>query len=258
MALNWICPFCGHAQTVVGKRSAAIKTKFDLEDDIAEKEIAIVAHATSCANQDCKKTQVIIDVGRPIWVKMQYGDRVSQVLPEGRLFSQTVVPMGAAKPQPEYIPAPLREDYQEACLIRDLSPKASATLVRRCLQGMIRDFARIKKPTLDQEIKALRLAVENSSADRAITMESVDAIDHVRSIGNIGAHMEKDIDLIIPVDPNEAQILIELVEALFQEWYVARYKREQTFGKISAISAEKKSIKDGSALQKLIEDQSGQ
>lgn len=258
MAHNWTCPFCGHAQTVVGKRSAGVKTAFDLEDDIAEKEIAIVAYATSCANPQCMKTEVFIEVGRPHWVKAEYGRRVFGVLSGHCLFSQTVVPMGAAKPQPDYIPLPLREDYQEACLIRDLSPKASATLVRRCLQGMIRDFAGIKKGTLNDEIKALRLAVENGSADRAITMESIEAIDHVRSLGNIGAHMEKDIDLIIPVDPNEAQILIELVEALFQEWYVARHKRKKTFGKISEISAEKKAIKDGAVPQKLIEDQSSQ
>ena len=29
------------------------------------------------------------------------------------------------------------------------------------------------------------------------------AIDAVRSIGNIGAHMEKDINLIVDVDPEE-------------------------------------------------------
>ena len=61
-----------------------------------------------------------------------------------------------------------------------------------------------------------------------MTPESVEAIDHVRTIGNIGAHMEKDIDLIIEVDPGEAQALIELIELLFEEWYVAKYEREQS------------------------------
>lgn len=37
----------------------------------------------------------------------------------------------------------------------------------------------------------------------------------VREIGNIGAHMEADINVIIDVDPDEAQILIDLVELLF-------------------------------------------
>ena len=41
---------------------------------------------------------------------------------------------------PDYIPEAIRKDYMEACAIIDSSPKASATLSRRCLQGMIRDF----------------------------------------------------------------------------------------------------------------------
>lgn len=41
---------------------------------------------------------------------------------------------------PEYIPSAIRSDYMEALSIVDASPKASATLSRRCLQGMIHDY----------------------------------------------------------------------------------------------------------------------
>jgi len=150
-----------------------------------------------------------------------------------------LLPESHARPQPEYVPAPLRDDYYEACRIRDLSPKAAATLARRCLQGMIRDFAGIAKPTLFQEIKALREQVDAGSAARGVTIESVDAIDHVRKVGNIGAHMEADIDVIVPVDPGEAQILIELIEMLFDEWYVARQKREERLASLASLAAEK-------------------
>ena len=92
-----------------------------------------------------------------------------------------------AKVFPDYVPAAIRADYLEACLVRDLSPKASATLSRRCLQGMIRDFWGIKKARLIDEIEALKDKTDE------LTWE---AIDSVRSIGNIGAHMQKDIDLI--------------------------------------------------------------
>ncbi|ASC06056.1 hypothetical protein S101468_01819 [Acetobacter pasteurianus subsp. pasteurianus] len=88
-----------------------------------------------------------------------------------------LLPFSNAKPQPDYIPKPIREDYYEACKIRDLSPKASATLIRRCLQGMIRDFAGIQKGTLNKEITDLKEAVETGTADRSITAESVEAID---------------------------------------------------------------------------------
>ena len=39
--------------------------------------------------------------------------------------------------------------------------------------------------------------------------------------------MEKDIDLIVEVDPDEAQKLIELAELLFEEWYVAQHTRTE-------------------------------
>ena len=65
--------------------------------------------------------------------------------------------------------------------------------------------------------RALQKCVDEDKAPRGVTPESVEAIDHARKIGNIGAHMEKDINLIIDIDPEEAQILIELVENLFDE-----------------------------------------
>jgi len=169
------------------------------------------------------------------------------------LFSQQVLPQGSAKPQPDYIAAPLVEDYTEACLIRDLSPKASATLARRCIQGMIRDFSGIRKSRLIDEINALREAVDSGRAPAGVTLETIEAIDHVRSIGNIGAHMEKDIDLIVPVDPEEAQALIGLIEMLFEEWYVARHVRQQKLAAISKIGAEKKQlIEDGRAERRAL------
>ena len=93
----------------------------------------------------------------------------------------------------------MRDDYVQACRIRDLSPKASATLARRCLQGMIRDFAKITKKRLVDEIDALRELATAGNAPAGVTLESVEAIDHVRSIGNIGAHMEADVDKIIDI-----------------------------------------------------------
>lgn len=158
--------------------------------------------------------------------------------------SWTLMPPSTAKPQPDCVPEPLRTDYAEACAIRDLSPKASATIIRRCLQGMIRDFCGIRKDRLIDEIKELRERVDAGNAPRGVHHDSVDAIDHVRGIGNIGAHMEKDIN---DVDPDDAQRLIELTEMLFEEWYEARDRREQRLKKIGAIAAEKAQAKTPSS-----------
>lgn len=57
----------------------------------------------------------------------------------------------------------------------------------------------------------------------------MEAIDAVCKVGNIGAHMEKDIDLIVDVDPNEAELLINLIETRFQYWYVNREEHKNAF-----------------------------
>lgn len=55
--------------------------------------------------------------------------------------------------------------------------------------------------------------------------------------------MEKDINLIIDVDPEEAQLLIQLIELLFNEWYVNRHEREQKLNKIIGVSKAKENDK---------------
>jgi hypothetical protein len=149
-----------------------------------------------------------------------------------------LIPPSSAKVFPDYVPQPIRDDYLEACLIRDLSPKASATLSRRCLQGMIRDFWKIVKARLIDEIEAL---------EDKIDAQTWAAIDAVRKIGNIGAHMEKDINVIVDVDPNEAQVLIELIELLVKDWYVVRHDREQRLESIVQLGKAKDAAKSANS-----------
>ena len=132
--------------------------------------------------------------------------------------SWRLIPPSNAKVYPDYIPQAIRDDYIEACLISQLSPKASATMSRRCLQGMIRDFWGIKKPKLSLQILELEGKVE---------AETWKAIDTLSKVGNIGAHMEQDVNVIIDVEPGEAEQLIWLVETLIADWYVSRHDRQQ-------------------------------
>jgi len=240
---NWTCPYCNHAQAV-GDAKTHANERHESIADLAEGSLSACFFAIGCSNEDCKKLTIIVSVRPDKWNNATHNYDVDcEVEP---LFFRRALPSSDAKPQPEYIPQALRDGYYEACLIKDDSPKAAATLARRCLQGMIRDFCNIRKATLDQEIKALHAAIDEGSAPPGVSIESVDAIDHVRRVGNIGAHMEKDINLIIPVDPQEAQSLIGLVELLFEEWYVSREQRKSRLAHIAAISAEKqKAILDG-------------
>jgi len=222
--------------------------------DISETYTGIVGlrgQAIASANPDCLRLQ--IDVAIIGGALASHGK--FYVPSSGETLQVTrILPDSLARPQPEFIPSPLREDYSEAWKIRDLSPKASATLSRRCLQGMIRDLAGVHEKTLFKEIEKLRELSEKNLAPKGVSEDSIESLHHVRSLGNIGAHMEADIDIVIPVDPKEAQILIDLIEILFDEWYVAREKRRSKFAALKATADEKQLLKTDT---KAIEDQSG-
>ncbi|OLP44857.1 hypothetical protein BJF95_08920 [Rhizobium oryziradicis] len=187
-----------------------------------------------CVNIECLEVTISVGLNVSIW-----NQRDKEYQAGDGIYNYPLRPNSMAKPQPDYIPSPILEDYYEACLISDKSPKSSATLARRCLQGMIRDFCGISKPTLFDEINELKTRVEGDLAPKGVDAETIEAIDAIRKIGNVGAHMQRDINIIVDVDPGEARALIELIEMLFKDWYVARHSRQVRLDRIRSIAAEK-------------------
>jgi Domain of unknown function (DUF4145) len=229
MAFTWTCPYC-ERDTTITNTTDTVKHYFDLENADGYRGIAV--QMIVCPNPECHKFSLMAAIfsvnrlsgyqGNPIWEKENVQQR------------WTLIPPSAAKVFPNYVPKAIRDDYVEACLIRDLSPKASATLSRRCLQGIIRGFWGVSKSRLVDEIEEIKGKTD------ALTW---DAIDAVRKIGNIGAHMEKDINIIVDVDPDEAQLLIELIEILVKEWYIAKHQREENLNAIIKVRDSKDAAK---------------
>jgi hypothetical protein len=231
---EWTCPFCDRPQILTHPKISEKAVAFNL-DSAAEGDLGLKLVALSCANPDCRKTT--IGAALKNWV---LNARANYELTDATLQIFRLVPRGKELPQPDYIPPAIRKDYREACLILDLSPNASATLARRCLQGVLMDFAKVKKGLLAAQIKELRSMIENREAPPGVTVESADAIDHVREFGNIGAHMEAATGQIVDVAPEEAGLLLELVETLFRDWYVERHNRQRRFRRMNEMSAGKK------------------
>ncbi len=224
--MNFKCPYCNQPTTITNPNKFDSWEKIQIEAS-DKGEIGISVNAITCPNTECKKLYLEVTL-----TNSERSERTQwQIKPTKVIQKWKLLPESHAKVLPNYIPPAIQEDYYEACRIRDISPKASATLSRRCLQGMIRDFWNIKKPKLKEEIDALEGLVDS------LTWE---AIDSVRQVGNIGAHMEKDINLIIEVDPQEAQLLIELIEQLIEDWYVEKFQKEQRLNKIKSLAEEKK------------------
>ena len=227
MAHSWTCPFCTRPTTLTdidiksGHRSLFEKSKIG--------NVGIAWDSARCPNSECREVSLIVFLTE--WLSAGGG---LPPRPGMTLEAWTLRPESLAKPLPHYIPAPIQEDYREACLIAEKSPKASATLSRRCLQGMIRDYWKIKKNRLIDEINALEERVDASTWE---------AIKAVKDVGNIGAHMEKDINHIIAVDPKEARLLLRMIEQLINDWYVHRFEREKRTKDIIELAEEKKEQK---------------
>lgn len=218
----FLCPYCNCNCIIDNKSSEKAEGLLSIKDYQKEDKYFYIKHIV-CPNPECRKPIIDIEIKRGFSNVKIYEKRL---LPEYLIKKQL----------PSYIPQQIINDYLEACSIVELSPKASATLSRRCLQGMIHDFWNIKKSRLIDEISELK---------NNIPEDTWEAIDSLRKIGNIGAHMEKDVNVIVDVDPEEAAILISLIEMLFEEWYIARHNKEERMKKIKEIATVKEEARKG-------------
>lgn len=220
MKNDFTCPFCKHTFPLIRDTYRCYESSFTDSDSSnwnITPQNAILVKFYLCPH--CKIVSIAVDGKSSNFENIHI----------------PIYPTSLARQFPEYIPKAIRDDYEEAYSIVNLSPKASATLSRRCLQGMIRDFWNIKQNNLAKAINELQSKVSSSQWK---------AIHAVRSIGNIGAHMEKDIDTIIEVDSNEAEQLLKLIELLIDKWYISRHDEEQLLLDITDIANDKKSQKN--------------
>lgn len=217
---SWNCPHCN--RPVIIRDTDKVTTCLDYFLHVNSMNYKLIVTTTICPSKNCGKETIEFSKFLLDYNQSRYNLIYKKIIePEAniKIFNCSTIP---------YV---ILEDYKEAKLILNLSPKASATLARRCLQSMIRDFHGITgKRTLHQEIEAIE--------DR-IDPEMYKAIMALKSIGNIGAHPEHDINLIIDVSPEEAYQLVNLIEMLIDDWYVTRERRQERVRAITAMNEQK-------------------
>ena len=204
------CPYCGYETDTnihiwsEGKDSIGTNQPFNLNNMYFE--------VLKCSHGKCRKES--------LWIG--YTDENKARL------KRRIEPKSNAKIFPNYIPDKILQDYEEACLILEDSPKASAALARRCLQGMLLDFWEVKDTDLFKQIKSI---------EEKVPEYIYEALRGLKDIGNFGAHPTKIVD----IEKKDAVALTNLLEILFSEWYVARHERGQRMEAVAKLGNKKKS-----------------
>lgn len=214
-SLALICPYCKVFASVSIKQSVRKENwEFDL----------------ICSCPSCSKT-VFAEVE---FIDDPTADACQSVL-------KAIYPKTKVVNVPKEIPVTYAQDYREAILVLKDSPKASAALSRRILQNVLRNELGIAERSLDQEI------------DKFVKLEGVpsylsDAVDAVRTIGNIAAHPSKNENTgeIVDVESGEAEWLLEVIDSLCDFAFVQperlRARREALNEKLQVLG--KPSLKE--------------
>lgn len=135
----------------------------------------------------------------------------------------------------ESLPANLIKDFQEAAAIEILSPTASATISRRCLQSILIN----KFPVIIGTRKKLKAQVEAVLNAKCLPEYIAEELHGIRSIGNKAAHenVDPETNEIIEIEPQEASACLDAISTLVQFLYVDPFlagkrkaDREKKFG----------------------------
>jgi hypothetical protein len=130
-----------------------------------------------------------------------------------------VYPVGASRgPVDPEVPDEIREDYIEACNVLPISSKASAALSRRCLQNMLHAPG-YKAKDLAKEIDLL---LNEQDPKKALPHRLRETVDGIRNFGNFSAHPidDKTTLQVIDVEPHEAEWCLQILEDMFEHFYV--------------------------------------
>jgi endogenous inhibitor of DNA gyrase (YacG/DUF329 family) len=135
------------------------------------------------------------------------------------LEERVIYPLNISRPVAPEVPPSIRDDFVEAAAVLSISEKASAALSRRCLQNVLTDQGYDKRDLNDQIEGALRDLPKRIGS----------SVDVVRNIGNFAAHPMKHqtTGLVVDVEPEEANWNLDVLEELFEYYYVQPKRAEE-------------------------------
>ena len=122
--------------------------------------------------------------------------------------------LAAKPPAPQEVPESIAQDFNEAAAVLPISAQASAALSRRCLQHVLSERSVSTSSNLSTAIDAALAS--------GLPSQLAENLDAIRNIGNFAAHVQKaeHSGEVVPVEPEEAEWNLEVLELLFDFYYV--------------------------------------
>lgn len=120
------------------------------------------------------------------------------------------------------IPTRYADNFREAEQVLNISPKASATISRYILQMVLHEELHITKRNLEEEIRELE-------ALQMVSSKLVKMLQIFRKVANFGAHPKKNTNSgeIVEVEEGEAEIMLDLLDELFDCLFVKPKQQEE-------------------------------
>lgn len=210
------CPYCGYIYHSEFDKNIFAHLLSDPGGNYAVHSIIRV-----CPHIECGKTEIMVDAGSfPAVLKGKPDGERNKIrynLPN-TCFHRRLLPTefgGNPEFKSAQVPEAIFRDYDEACKLLEISPCASATYARRCLQGMIRAKFKVKHGKLQNEINAL------ANLSPPVHQEIIEALDYIRKQGRFRALPEDDVKVIQDLTDEAAKAILDIVEILLRDWFIA-------------------------------------
>jgi len=204
------CPHCGEVlpyKTFTKWRYSGI---YKLEKPDEEGIDAFAVSHNLCQVARCGELVVIRQYGKYTVGRDEVGEEFTDIEIGPSRAPEILYPRCVCNRQKDAaIPEGYRKDFEEACAVLSVSPKASAALSRRLLQKVIRGEHNIRKGNLKLEIEAFILKYPQPE---------LQALQNFREIGNLAAH--SDSSMILEVEEGEANWMLDMLEVTFQYTFV--------------------------------------
>jgi hypothetical protein len=190
---------CPHCRLVVSFDVPTVFQSYTSNMKVGSAGDMVYVYSSECPG--CRKPIVVAHIQTP--TQQQY---------------RLVHPFGVSRTVPAEVPEHVKEDFLEAAAVSPISQKASAALSRRCLQSLLTDMG-YKQRDLAKQIDAALKDLPTAIAKN---------LDAIRNIGNFAAHpmKHKSTGTIVDVEPEEAEWNLDVLEDLFDHYYVQPKKAE--------------------------------